>query len=158
MYPIAQARRLCHKLNTISPHSLLHRTPPYSVEAHLECAFGLGTMLHAEAEHHNLAFADLKCHGGGFAFEFICTFDPAGEEDILLIFGIPREHGALHPCRRRGGGEGYGRVNECGGFFRHAPIHWMVLIEVDAQQRAGDADFVSTAEAALRSGTLAAAA
>src|SRR5579871_2807340 len=48
---------------------LLHPRPLNRVEQHLKCSFRLRAMLHAEAEHHDLALAALEAYGCGFAFK-----------------------------------------------------------------------------------------
>src|SRR5215470_15183921 len=86
--------------------------PGDGVEEELERAFGLGAVLDAEAEEDDLSFAEGECDGGGFAFQAFCAFGVAGDEDILRVFGIPGDDGALDVGRRSGRLERDGGIDE----------------------------------------------
>src|SRR5262249_55229179 len=104
------------------------------VEEKLEGAFGLGAVLHAEAEEDDLSLAASESDSGGFALEALGAFGVTGDEDVLGVLGIPRDDGALDVGRRSGSLESNGRINEGGDFGRHAVADGMVGVEVDAEE------------------------
>src|SRR5215472_10827257 len=127
---------------SISRNKLLvsHASPHDSVKQHLKSSLGLGAMLYAEAEHHDLAFALGETYDRGLAFQALSPVGVAGDQNVLGIVGIPGDHRALHVGRRRGGLEGDGTVVECGYLARHPVTHGMVGVDVDTQQRAGNVE------------------
>jgi hypothetical protein len=58
---------------------VLHPSPIDSVEEELEGAFGLSTVLDAEAEHHNFTLTSCEGDGGGFALETFGAVGVAGD-------------------------------------------------------------------------------
>src|SRR5260370_786804 len=81
---------------------LLHPSPHDGVKQHLKRSFGLGAMLHAEAEHHDLAFALSETYHRCLAFQALGPVRVAGDQDVLSIVGIPGDHRALNVGSRCG--------------------------------------------------------
>src|SRR5215472_10687890 len=127
---------------SISRNKLLvsHASPHDSVKQHLKSSLGLGAMLYAEAEHHDLAFALGEAYDRGLTFQAFGAVGVAGDQNVLGIIGIPGDHRALHVGRRRGGLEGDGAVVKRGHLVRHPVTHGMVGVDVDTQQRAGNVE------------------
>jgi len=73
--------------------------PPDRVEEHFECAFCLGAVCTRKPNITILPYRP-RMPRRPLCVRVCLRLDPAGEEDVLLIFRIPREHGTLHACRR----------------------------------------------------------
>src|SRR5215471_3951360 len=115
-------------------------SPINRVEEHLERAFGLGAMLHAEPKHHDLAFALGETYHGSLALQAFGAVRIARDEDVPGAVRVPGNDRALHIRCRSGGLKSNRPVEECGDLLRHSVTDGVICIHVHAQQRPGNVE------------------